>query len=162
DPDQARPRAVDRREETVELHAAQLFRVRLLDARIEVAPERLAAANEVLPEPALRLVDAERARAAGRQPLEVLRLVMAVQAMAVLVHCREERVEVVRVVVRRDPDVVAAWAGREGMLGRIDPPAVGPVSESVDHLVRHRLLALDREVAREERVVDLAVADLRD
>ena len=162
DPDQARLRAVDRREETVELDAAELLGVRLLQARIEEAPERGTAADEVLPEPALRLVDAERARAAGREPLEMLRLLMAVEAVAVLVHRREERLEIVRVVVRRDPDVVAAGAGRERMLGRVDPPAVGAVPEEVDHLVRHRLLALDGEVAGEERVVDLAVAELRD
>ena len=56
-------------------------------------PERTAAADEVLPEAALRLVDPERARAAGRQPLEVLRLLVAVQAVAVLVHRGEERLE---------------------------------------------------------------------
>ena len=110
--------------------------IRPLQARIEELPERTAAADEVLPEPALRLVDPERAGPAGRQPLEMLGLLVAVQAVAVLVHRREERLERVRVVVRRDPDVVAPRAGRKRMLGRVDPPAVGPVAEELGHLVR--------------------------
>ena len=142
--------------------SAELLGIRLLQARIEELPERTAAADEVLPEPALRLVDPERARPAGREPLEMLRLLMAVEAVAVLVHRREERLERVRVVVRRDPDVVAARAGGEGMLGRVDPPAVGAVPEEVDHLVRERALALGREVSVEERVVDVALAELGD
>ena len=53
------------------LHPAELFGERLLDARIEEPPELRASADEVLPEPALRFVDSERAGAAGRQPLEL-------------------------------------------------------------------------------------------
>src|SRR5436309_703595 len=75
-----------------------------MPARMEELPERAAAPHEVLPEPALRLVDPERAGPAGRQLLEVLGLLVAVQAMPVFVHRREERLERVRVVIRGDPD----------------------------------------------------------
>ena len=87
---------------------------------------------------------------------------MAVQAVAVLVHRREERLERVGVVVRRDPDVVAAGAGGERVLGRVEPPALGTVSEQVDHFVRERALPLGREVAVQERVVQLSLAQLGD
>ena len=140
----------------------EVLRVRLLHARIEELPELEAAADEVLPEPALRLVDPERARLADRQPLEVLRQLMAVEAVAVLVHRREERFERVRVVVRRDPDVVATRAGRERVLGRVEPPAVGPVSEQLEHFVGERALAVGWEVSVHERVVHLPLSQLRD
>ena len=162
DPDQAGRDCVDSRVEALEVDVPELLGVRLLQAGIEELPERTAAAHEVLPEPALRLVDPERAGPAGRQPLEVLRLLMAVQPVSVLVHGREERLERVRVVVGRDPDVVAAWARSKWMLGRIDAPAVGPVAEQVRDLVRERALALGREVSLEERRVHVPLPQLSD
>ena len=154
--------AVDRRVEAVELDAAELLRERLLQARIEEPPERHAAADEVLPQPALRLVHAERRARADREMRERARDLVLVEPVAVLVHRREERLEAVLVVVRRDADVVDARAGRERMLGRVDAPRVGPVAEHIDDLVVERDLPVEREVAEEERVVDLAIAQLRD
>src|ERR671925_38684 len=55
--DQRRAHTVDPGEEGVERDASQLLRERLLRARIEERPERTAAADEVLPQPALRLVN---------------------------------------------------------------------------------------------------------
>ena len=162
DPDQAGLDGVDAGVEAIEIDVGELLGIRLLQAGIEEPPERQAAADEVLPEPALRLVDAERARLAGRQPLEMPRLLVAVEAVAVLVHRREERLERVRVVVRRDPDVVATWTRRERVLGRVDPPAVGPVAEELDHLVREVTLAVGREVSVEERGVHLPLPQLGD
>ena len=160
DPDQARRHGVDAGEKPLEVDVPELLGVRLLQSGIEELPERTAAAHKVLPEPALRLVDPERAGPAGRQPLEMLRLLMAVQAVPVLVHRREERLERVGVVVGRDPDVVAAGAGGKWMLGWIDPPAVGPVAEQVRDLIRERALALGREVSLEERRVHVPLAQL--
>ena len=48
------------------------------------------------------------------------------------------------------------------MLGRVDPPAVGPVPEELDHLVRDRPLPVGRKVLVEERVVYVALAQLGD
>ena len=48
------------------------------------------------------------------------------------------------------------------MLGRVDPPAVGPVSEELDHVERERALAIGREVPVEERVVNLPLPQLGD
>ena len=90
------------------------------------------------------------------------RELVLVEPVAVLVHRREQRLEAVLVVVRRDADVVDAGAGRERMLGRVDAPRVGAVAEHVDDLVVERDLLVEREVAGEERVVDLAAAQLRD
>src|SRR5689334_15195665 len=106
DANQRRVDAVDPGEEAVELDAAQLLWERRLRARVEELPERGAPPDEVLPHPALRLVDAERARAADRQALEMAWQLMRVETVAVLVHRREERLHRLRVVVRRDPDVV--------------------------------------------------------
>ena len=41
------------------------------------------------------------------------------------------------------------------MLGGVDPPAVGAVTEQLGHLVRKRFLAIRREVSLEERGVHL-------
>ena len=87
---------------------------------------------------------------------------MLVEPVAVLVHRREDRLERVGVVVRGDPDVVDPGARCERMLGRIDAPRVRPVPEQIDDLVVERDLPVDGEVAGEERVVDVAVAQLRD
>ena len=57
---------VDAGVEALEVDVAELLGVRLLHARIEEAPERETATDEVLPETALRLVDPERARLADR------------------------------------------------------------------------------------------------
>jgi hypothetical protein len=73
DADERRLHAVDAGEEAVEVDGRELLGERLLHPRIEEAPERHAAADEVLPEPALRLVDAERARAADRQARDLRR-----------------------------------------------------------------------------------------
>ncbi len=70
--------------------------------------------------------------------------------------------KLVAVVVRRDPDVVDAGTRRERVLGRIDPPGVRTVTEQVDDLVVERDLLVEVEVAREEGVVDVTIAKLRD
>src|SRR5579863_5811577 len=48
------------------------------------------------------------------------------------------------------------------MLRGIDAPRVGPVAEEIDHLVVERYLPVEREVPVQERVVRVALAELRD
>src|SRR5581483_6710128 len=161
DADERGLRLVDRRVELLDVDVAEV-REALLEPWIEAAPERQAAADEVLPEPALRLVHAEARRLPHRQMRPLARQLVLVEAVAVLVHRREERLQVVAVVVRRDADVVDARTGRERMLGRIDAPRLRAVAEEVDDLVVERDLLVDVEVAGEERVVDVAVAEVGD
>ena len=70
DADERRLHLVDRPVEVVELDVPELRRERLLQLRIEEAPEREAAADEVLPHAALRLVEAHRGHLRERRPLE--------------------------------------------------------------------------------------------
>ena len=81
--------------EPLDVDAAELRREALLQPRIEEAPERQAAADEVLPEPALRLVDAERRVLADRQVRVLARQLVRVEPVPVLVHRREERLQLV-------------------------------------------------------------------
>ena len=60
DTDQRGLHLVDPRVEGLEIDAAELPWEHLLKSRIEELPERQAAPDEILPEPALRLVHAER------------------------------------------------------------------------------------------------------
>ncbi len=161
DSDERRAHAVDGGIEAIELDAAELLREDLLQARIEEAPERHAASDEVLPQAALRLVQAERGAGADRKIREAARDLVLVQPVPVLVHSREQRLEAVLVVVRGDADVVDAGTACERMLGRIDAPRVGPVAEQIDDLVIESNLPVEREVAEEKRVVDLPVARTR-
>ena len=76
DADERAANAVDRAMELLERDVAEPVRERLLHARVEPAPERQRAADDVLPEPALRLVERRRdarrraacARASGLTP----------------------------------------------------------------------------------------------
>ena len=163
DADQRRLDAVDAADEAVEFDVPELFGERLLCTRVEELPERTAAADEVLPEAALRLVDAERARVADRQVLQVTRQLVRVEAVPVFVHRREERLHRLGVVVRRDPDVVDACPRGERMLRRIEPPRVLVAkAEQRDDLLCQPFLRLDREVSAQEGVVDVVVPQLGD
>ena len=89
---------------------AELARERLLQPRVEPAPERARAADEVLPEPRLRLVQPERRAARERRALERRIGAVLVEPVAALVHRREEAVERVsgsRVVMRM------SWVARD-------------------------------------------------
>ena len=102
---------VDREVERVRRHVRERAGERLLEPREEVVPERPAAADLVLPQPRLRLVDAERARDAERRAEVVGRKVLLVERVAGLVQHAEERlVEEPRVVARGDAAVAGADA----------------------------------------------------
>src|SRR4029077_6247116 len=85
---------------------------------------------------------------------------MRVEAVAVLVHRREERLHRLRVVVGRDPDVVDTRARCERVLRGIESPRVGAEAELGDDLLRDYFLAVDGKVPGHDRVVDLDVAEL--
>src|SRR5439155_24169217 len=59
DPDQRRLHTVDSSQKDVQLQRVQLIRERLLATLVEETPELAAPSDEVLPEPALRFVDAQ-------------------------------------------------------------------------------------------------------
>ena len=106
DPDQRRLDGVDLAVPLLGVVAGERVGEELLQPREEVAPERQRAADEVLPHPALRLVQAERDAARERRALERRVDLVLVEAVAELVHRREEAVEVVVEVARRDADVL--------------------------------------------------------
>ena len=79
----------------------------LRDPRGEHAAERPSAADHVLPQPALGLVDRERLAVAERRALQRLRDPRLVQTVAALVHRPvQPRREEALVPARRDPHVV--------------------------------------------------------
>ena len=163
DPDQGRVHLVDRAIESLLVDRPELAGEGLLQARVEEAPERAAPADEVLPRPALGLVQTERDTRAERRPCDRLVHAPLVDAVPELVHRREERAQVVRAEVRRQPDVPVSGAGHERMLGLVDPPFVVRVAEAAQHLEAERPLRTLVEGLVEEGVVDVAgSADLLD
>ena len=73
---------------------------------------------------------------------------MLVQAVPALVHRREESVEVVLEVARRDADVLRACTARERMDGRVEPPGGVVEAEPAHNLELELPLELDRKRAR--------------
>ena len=105
DANQRRLDPVDRAVPVLELDVAERLRERLAQLRVEEAPERQAAADEVLPHAALRLVQPERRAAGEQRALELAGDPVLVEPVPALVHRPEEAVEVVLEVARRQPDV---------------------------------------------------------
>ena len=157
---------VDRAVVRLEVDVSELGRERGLELRIEEAPGREAAADEVLPHAALRLVEAHRRHGRERRALVGRVDARLVEPVAELVdRCEEADREVGLVVARRQPDVLRARAHRERVHRRIEPPALVVEAHPLEHLERERALLLDREVAPAQRRVVHAVgvlADLRD
>ena len=93
--------------------------------RREHAAEGAAAPDHVLPQAALRLVQAERLGPAERRALERVGDSGLVEPVAALVHgAVQRRGEVALVPAGRDADVAGAEAGGERMHGVVDPPAL--------------------------------------
>src|SRR5213075_3030322 len=107
----------------LQLDRAEL-RKGVLDPREEVAPEGQAAADEVLPHPTLRLVQAEGDPAAERGAVERLIDLVLVAAVAELVHRGKDRLEVVLGIARRQADVGGTGAACERVDGRVESPSV--------------------------------------
>src|SRR5262249_44338342 len=88
----------------------------------EVAPERPATADLVLPEPGLGFVHAEGAVTAARLAEPVCRQILLVQAVAGLVQDAEERLgKEARVEPCGEAAVAGADAGAERVGGGVEP-----------------------------------------
>src|SRR5262249_4962424 len=112
------------------------------------APESRTAADEVLPQARLRLVHAERDRAADRGVLALHRQALLVEPVPGLVQDAEERrTEVVLVPAPGQAHVARAEPAAERVLRRVDPPAGKVEAEALRRLAREGELAFDREIA---------------
>jgi hypothetical protein len=81
-------------------------------------------------------VQPERRAARERRPLERRVDAVLVEAVAALVHHREEPVERVLGLTRRDPDVAGRQRRRERMRAGVDPPRRVIETEALEHLER--------------------------
>ena len=127
----------------------------LLERPVPVLPERPRAPDEILPGAALRLVDPERRRAVQRRAEKRVRDPVRVQPVPRLVHRRPDRLEVVGPVARREADVPVRERRAERVCGRVEPPGVVVEAHRPEHALGEGALRLGREVAVEERRVDL-------
>ena len=118
-----RPNVVDGRHEIFQLHVAQRRGKLPLGQGEEVRPEGVAAGDEILPQPRLRLVDAQRDRLARRQPVVFRRQALFVDAVAGLVQDSEEGgVEELFVVTGRNAAIVRPQRGAERVCRHVQPP----------------------------------------
>ena len=137
-----------------ERHLAELVGELVLEPRIEETPRRDAAADEVLPHAALRLVERGRHALCERRA-RVRRIDLPlVDAVAELVQAREDPVQRVLVEVRRETDVGRRERRRERMHRLVEPPGRAVHPPPLEHGEREPPLRLAREAAREARVVD--------
>ncbi len=154
DADERRPRAIDRAMEPLERHVRERLAERVAEPRVEPAPERQRAADHVLPEAALRLV--QRRRAARRERRTVERRVAAVlvEPVSDLVHRREERVpvQVVLGVAGRQADVAGREREAEGVDRRVEPEVLVRGAERAGHLERELVLRVARVRPGDERL----------
>ena len=123
-------------------------------ARKAPCPEVSRAADEVLPEPRLRLVHAERRRLAGRQPIPVATQSLLVQAVPRLVHDPEQgRGQEAFVPPGGDPAVIGTGGRTERMIRRVEPSALEVETDARRDLLHEAALDLDRIVPTKQRVV---------
>ena len=134
DADERAAHAVDGAVEALERDVAERVRERLLEARVEPAPERERATDDVLPEPALRLVQRRGDSGAQRRSLERRADAPLVDAVPGLVHGGEEREEVVLRVAARQADVAEPEGDLERMHGLVEPELVPGRAERLDEL----------------------------
>src|SRR5262249_18071698 len=163
DSDERRLHLVDRAVELLELDTGERSEARL-QLRVEVPPERDAPAHEVLPHPALRLVEGHRRAALERRAIERGRDLMLVEAVSELMHGREEALVPGREVARRQPDVGRTSSAGERVHRRVESPRIRRVPEAVEDDVAELPLLVDGEVAVQAGVVDgiAALGDLAD
>ena len=152
DTDERRLDGVDREMELIQRHVRQRTGEDRPSRGKEVLPERSAAADGVLPQPRLRLVQSQRQHFAQRRAVMLDRQPLFVQTVADLVQDAEEAVaEVVLGEARRDAIVAGTDGAEERMRRRIEPAA----AEVEAHRLRHRFaegsLPLDRERSAQHR-----------
>src|SRR5262249_41886620 len=143
---------VDREVEVVDLDPLELRAEHFPRAGEEMRLESAAFPDEVLPEPGLRLVHADRHLLAHRRPVVLGIEPLLVEAMLDLVEDREQPLaEAPRVEARGDPAVARSDAGRERVCAHVEAPAIEVEAHRGGDLLAERALALDREVALEDR-----------
>src|SRR5207244_11251397 len=131
-----------------------------LQLRVEEAPERPRAADEVLPRAALRLVEAERDAGPERRPRERRVDVVLVDAVAELVHRAEQPVHP-GLPACREPDVHVAGRRHERVSGLVEPPRLVVEAELLEHGAREALLPGTRELDRRGGIGYARLADER-
>src|SRR2546423_3464752 len=144
DPRERGPDPVHRAEEPVGLDVAEA-RERPPQVVVGEAPERAAAADEVLPHPALRLVQRRRRAGRERRPRERRRDLPFVETAPELLDRGEDPAEVRLPEVRRQPDVGDPQARREGMLAVVEPPGAAVRPAPLEQVDREGPLPFDRE-----------------
>src|ERR1700751_3140332 len=98
-------------------------------------PKTAAAPHHVLPEPRLTFMDAGRHTLAERRAIKLLADTLFVHGMAGLVQCREQRVaEVVLIDAGGDADVASRKPGAERMVGKVEPPTVEVVAQTLRYM----------------------------
>ena len=138
--DQRRPHRVDRTQELVEGDRAQGLGEARLRPRQPVAPERLASADEVLPQAALGLVDSGRDARADHRARERRVDLALVEPVAHLVERAEDAGERVLREARRDSHVGRRDRSEERMDGLVQAPVLVVEPERAQHLQRERAL----------------------
>jgi len=163
DPDERGLRLVHRAPHLLLGDVAQGVGELLADEGEEVAPERAAAPDLVLPQARLRLVDAERHRLTGRRPLVRRRQALLVQAVPPFVHQSEEGgIEEGFVVAHGQPHIVRRERGAERVRGDVEPAGLEVEAHQLEDAPPEARLPRRRERAVEEvRAERPGAADLR-
>src|SRR5262249_8876291 len=138
----------DRPVKIVQAHVLKRFMEDLPAERKEVNPERPAAADGVLPQAGLRLMQAQGSPLPQRRALMVWIESPRLEALADLVQDSEEGItEVVRSVAGRDPDIARADRAEERMHGAIEPATLEVEADDRRHLLPEDPLPIGRKVA---------------
>ena len=145
DPDERRLDAVDGAVEVLCGDLPEDVGESRLQLGVEPPPEGRRAPDDVLPQTALRLVQARGDAAAERCPLERRVDAVLVEAVPALVHRGEERVKVALRVTGGQPDVRGCEAGAERVHRAVEPEVLPRGAEALDHVAREALLLGLRE-----------------
>ena len=154
DADQRRLDQVGGAHELIERDVVQLHGERLPDLVQMPLPERPRAADHVLPEARLRLVEAERRDVAAERALDGARQALLVETVAGLVQDGEEAgEEVVLALARRQADVAGREACGERVRRLVQAPGLEVEPDRSGQAGADGTLGLRRVRAMHERVV---------
>src|SRR5690348_14699810 len=129
-----------------ERHVAKLVRKNLLQLRIIVLPESLAARDHILPQPRLAFVHTGRCAMPERRALKRSVHALLVHRMSGFVDGRERRIaEVAFVHPRGDTHITQREGGAERVMRQVEPTARGVVT----HLTRDLETELELRLLRE-------------
>jgi hypothetical protein len=135
-------------------NAGELLRELRLERRIEELPGREVPPDEVLPHPALRLVERRRDAVRERRPRERRVDLVLVDPVAELVEAREDAVDAVLVEARRQPDVQGRHRGRERVHRLVEPPRGAVHPPPLEDGEREAALRVRREGPAQTGIVD--------